>query len=228
MFPSVSRNDFNALHGYDTNDIARIIKRKAIASKQGLLRAAKGAGMGDIKIYMHWSAGTYDQVHKDYHINIKGDGTVYCVQNKLLDPYDFTEVRDHTYKRNEGSIGVSLCCCGGDFGKGGLGPYPPTPVQIETMARVCCLLADALEIPIDKNHIMTHGEAGDNEDGIYAHDPYGPKSQHCERADLEWLNDDQFRKAMRNNGVLENGNRGGDILRRKIKYYHDAGFSSHF
>ena len=51
------------------------------------------------------------------------------------------------------------------------------------MAQVVCVLADALDLTIDLQRVMTHAEAADNKDGIYPHDPYGPDST-VERWDL--------------------------------------------
>lgn len=206
---------------FHESDILTVIKKKALESKKSLLQAAHAHGR-DIKIYLHWSAGTYDQVFNDYHINIQGDGTIYCTNKSL----GFAEQKDHTFSRNPGAIGVALCCCGGNFGQNGsMGPYPPTKIQIETMAKVTCILADTLGLPIDIYHIMTHGEAGDNEDGIHPHDSYGPKAPTCERVDLEWLTNDQFKQFYQTAQLAKSGDRGGDILRRKIKWYHDQGLT---
>ena len=49
-----------------------------------------------------------------------------------------------------------------------------TKAQIETMAQVITVLANALDLTIDKARVMTHGEAADNEDGVWCHEPYGP------------------------------------------------------
>ena len=62
---------------------------------------------------------------------------------------------------------------------------------------------------------MTHGEAADNEDGIYASEPYGPSTT-CERWDLEVLGLDE---SVHFHPWATDGTRGGDVLRGKINWY---------
>lgn len=113
------------------------------------------------KIYLHWSAGYYDTVFDDYHINIQGDGEIIVTGG-------FGEIKAHTWQRNSGSIGVSLCCAY-NATSNDLGEEPPTEIQIEKMAQVIAHLAKGLDIPIDKQHVLTHGEAANNEDGLTPH-----------------------------------------------------------
>ena len=162
------------------------------------------------KIYLHWSAGKYKTCFDDYHINITDDGTIYVATD------DFAEILSHTYRRNSGSVGISLCCAYG-ANTNNLGAFPPTPMQIEVMAQVICTVADALWLTIDKKHVMTHGEAADNEDGIYASEPYGPRTT-CERWDLEFLGTAESNKF---NPWATDGNRGGDVLRGKANWYRN-------
>lgn len=42
------------------------------------------------RIYLHWTAGHYDDVYDDYHINIGTGGELY------LTCEDFTELKAHT------------------------------------------------------------------------------------------------------------------------------------
>lgn len=65
---------------------------------------AKNAKGGITHIYLHWTAGTYDQVFDDYHINIGEQGELYLTCNMLR------EYKSHTWRRNSRSIGVTLCC----------------------------------------------------------------------------------------------------------------------
>lgn len=182
----------------------------------GLWDAAKGLGR-DVKIYLHWSAGRYNSKFEDYHVNIDGDGKIF------LSTDDLSEVLAHTYRRNTGSVGVSLCCAYGATSSD-LGDYAPTAEQIETMSRVGCVLADALDLTIDKKRILTHGEAADNEDGIWCHEEYGPKST-CERWDLEYLGTDE---SPRFNPWATDGSRGGDVLRGKMAWYRSQGLTDKF
>ena len=164
------------------------------------------------KIYLHWTAGHYGQYYlNDYHIAIDYDGSIYV-------EHDLDEVLAHTYHRNSGAVGITLACCVGATSDD-LGSEPPTAAQIEVMAQVIAVVADGLWLTIDKSHVLTHGEAADNEDGIYPHDPYGPKST-CERWDLEYLGNSESPSF---NPYATDGSRGGDVLRGKAIWYHNQG-----
>jgi hypothetical protein len=167
----------------------------------------------DPKIYLHWSAGHYGQFFDDYHINIDKDGTLYASTD------DLSDVLAHTYHRNSGAVGISLACCVGATSDN-LGSEPPTVQQIESMSKAITVVADALDLTIDKDYVMTHGEAADNEDGITnLHDPYGPKST-VERWDLEFLGTNESPKY---NPYATDGSRGGDVLRGKANWYRSKG-----
>lgn len=162
------------------------------------------------KIYLHWTAGHYGQYYlNDYHIAIDYDGSIYV-------EHDLDEVLAHTYRRNTGAVGITLACCVGATSDD-LGSEPPTNAQIEAMAQVIVAVADGLWLTIDKNHVLTHGEAADNEDGLYPHDPYGPKST-CERWDLEYLGTSESPSF---NPYATDGSRGGDVLRGKAIWYRN-------
>lgn len=186
------------------------LKQIALDSKYSIWADAQGCGR-DVKLYLHWSAGRYDTCFDDYHVNITGDGKIFVSTS------DFSETKSHTYRRNTGSIGISLCACYNGTSND-LGDYAPTDVQIEMMARVINVLADALDLTIDIYRVMTHAEAADNYDGLYPHDPYGP-SNGCERWDL---------------AILHNGDEwmsGGDTLRGKANWYRNTytdGVENHF
>ena len=171
------------------------IFKLAEAARPKLRQGAKSAGR-EVMLYLHWSAGHYDQLFPEYHINIDGEGTVYTSTD------DFSQVKSHTWCRNSGAIGISLACCYGGTTED-LGQEPPTFIQIEAMAQVIAVLAAALELPLERSRIMTHAECAD-EDG------YGPATT-CERWDL-WF--------------LKNGDTpgtGGDILRGKAIWYQQQG-----
>ena len=165
----------------------------------------------EMKIYLHWTAGHYGQFFGDYHVQIDADGALYVVGDGALD-----RVRAATYMRNSGSVSIALLCAYGATTED-LGSAPPTAAQIEASAQATAALANGLWLSIDKERIMTHGEAADNEDGVYAHAPYGPRTT-CERWDLEYL------------GTAESpvfaphttdGTRGGDVLRGKAAFYRE-------
>ena len=128
---------------------------------------AKGLNR-DVKIYVHWTAGRYNQLFDDYHINITGDGRVYITN-------DLTETKNATFMRNTGSIAIGLCCALDAQNSDDL-DYPPTDAQMNAVAQVICVLADALDLTIDLQRVMTHAEAAHNSDGMHTHADYGPYS----------------------------------------------------
>lgn len=185
------------------------IREMAKNCRESIWEQARSYGR-EPKIYLHWTAGHYGQYYlNDYHIAIDADGSIYV-------GHDFDEVLVHTYHRNSGAVGITLACCVGAASEN-LGSEPPTSEQIEAMAQVVVAVADGLWLTIDKNHVLTHGEAADNEDGIYPHDPYGPKST-CERWDLEYLGTSESPSF---NPYATDGSRGGDVLRGKANWYRE-------
>ena len=177
-------------------------------AREDIWDTAKSYGR-DPKIYLHWTAGHYFQKFDDYHVNITADGKIYLTTN--LDV-----ILPHTWKRNSGAVGIALDCAF-EATTNNLGDEPPTSQQIESMAQVIWKVADALWLTIDKAHVMTHGEAADNEDGIAPHYQYGPKGS-VERWDLEYLGTDE---SPRYNPWTEDGTRGGDVLRGKANWYRE-------
>lgn len=161
------------------------------------------------KIYLHWSAGHYNTVFDDYHVNITGDGTMYLTGN-------LSDLKAHTYHRNTGSVGISLCCAYGAT-TDNLGDEPPTVAQIEAMAQAIEAVADGLWLTIDMEHVMTHGEAADNVDGIYASEPYGPQTT-TERWDLEYLGTAESPYYTTN---YDDEHTGGNVLRGKANWYRN-------
>lgn len=153
-------------------------------------------------IYIHWTAGGYDQVFGDYHFCITGDGSINLMHSDLL------SVLAHTWHRNTGNIGIALCCCydaeiwaDGTFD---LGSMPPTEAQIESVSKLLAVLATELDIPVTKDRIMTHAEVADI-------DGYGPAymgTSQFEKWDL-WKLEDY-------DGEWKNG---GDVLRGKAIWF---------
>ncbi len=159
------------------------------------------------KIYLHWTAGRYDQLFDDYHICIDGDGVIHRMG-------DLEEKKAHTWMRNTGAVGIALCCCYGARIQGvgrkaeGVGReecfridwgfYPPTEPQILAMARCVAEICREYDLPIDKETVMTHAEVADIDGyGIYDNDP-----------DLRW---DLLR-------LYPEGNvPGGDVIRSLAK-----------
>ena len=91
-----------------------------------------------------------------------------------------------------------------------MGAYPPTEAQLNAIAQVVCVLADALDLTIDLQRVMTHAEAADNKDGLWCHDPYGPDAT-VERWDLLVLREGSPRWS------------GGDELRGNANFYRAQG-----
>ena len=186
------------------------LKNLAAAYRPALYYAAAQCAR-ETKIYLHWTAGHYGQFFADYHVQIDADGALYVIGDGALDA-----LLAATYRRNSGSVSVAvLGACGATTEH--LGAEPLTAAQIEAMAMAVTALADSLWLTIDKARILTHGEAADNEDGVHAHAPYGPRTT-CERWDLEYLGTAEspaFRP------WAEDGTRGGDVLRGKAQWYRE-------
>ena len=158
---------------------------------------------GEIQhLYLHWTAGRYQQFFADYHLSIDGEGQLYQTCSR------FTDLKAHTYQRNSGAIGIALCCALDASWKGerpDLGSYPPPLKQLQNVAKVVAVLCAALGLEITEQSVMTHAEAA-------ALDGYGPGSGDRDtRWDLAWVQD-------------ASGNLcpGGDFLRQLAQYYSKA------
>ena len=153
-------------------------------------------------LYLHWTAGRYQQFFADYHLNIDGEGQLYQTCSR------FTDLKAHTYQRNSGAIGIALCCALDASWNGecpDLGSYPPTLKQLQNVAKVVAVLCAALGLEITEQSVMTHAEAA-------ALDGYGPGSGDSEtRWDLSWVQD-----------AKGNLCPGGDFLRQLAQYYSQA------
>lgn len=182
------------------------IQKVVEAAKEEIWRQAVALGR-DPKIYLHWTAGAYDADYTDYHFSIHADGSV-------VQTHDLLTPISATYMRNSGSVAIALDCCADAAAYAGgvcdLGNYPPTSAQIECMAQVTSVIAGALDVPVDIQHVMTHAEAADNMDGLYPCDPYGP-AHTCERWDLAVVSED------------EDWMTGGDTIRGKALFYQQQG-----
>ena len=121
------------------------------------------------KIYLHWTGGHYGQPFGDYHLNIDLDGSLYTNMNSFMD------TKAHTWRRNTGAIGISLCCCyGASIDREGnidYGYEPPTPEQLDMMAKVVAKLCVEIGIYTEGN-VWTHAEVADFDGyGIHDNDP---------------------------------------------------------
>lgn len=176
-------------------------------AREAIWEAAQEYGR-EPKIYLHWTAGHYHQKFDDYHVNIDKDGRIFVSTD------DLSEVLAHTWRRNSGSVGITLDCCAGATSDD-LGSEPPTLKQIESMAQCIQVVADALWLTIDMNHVMTHGEAADNVDGLNTHEDYGPQST-VERWDLQFLGTDESPEYTTD---YDDPSTGGNVLRGKALWY---------
>lgn len=176
-------------------------------AREAIWEAAQEYGR-EPKIYLHWTAGHYHQKFDDYHVNIDKDGRIFASTD------DLSEVLAHTWRRNSGSVGITLDCCAGATSDD-LGSEPPTAKQIESMAQCIQVVADALWLTIDMNHVMTHGEAADNVDGLNTHEEYGPQST-VERWDLQFLGTDESSEYTTD---YDDPSTGGNVLRGKALWY---------
>ena len=176
--------------------------------RENIQAAAEYVGR-ETKVYLHWSAGHYGQFWDDYHVQIDKNGDIYVIGDGELD-----DVLAATWRRNSGSVSIGILGCVGAT-MDDLGSEPPTTAQIDGMSQAIAALCNGLWLTIDKTRVLTHGEAADNEDGVYAHEPYGPKNG-CERWDLEYLG---TAESPTYNPWAEDGGRGGDVLRGKANWY---------
>lgn len=176
-------------------------------AREAIWEAAQEYGR-EPKIYLHWTAGHYHQKFDDYHVNIDKDGRIFVSTD------DLSEVLAHTWRRNSGSVGITLDCCAGATSDD-LGSEPPTLKQIESMAQCIQVVADALWLTIDMKHVMTHGEAADNVDGLNTHEDYGPQST-VERWDLQFLGTDESPVYTAD---YDDPATGGNVLRGKALWY---------
>ncbi len=117
------------------------------------------------RIILHWTAGGYkanliDRLH--YHYCVEGDGTVVpCVPISRNEPPLKPGYAQHTLNCNSSSIGIAVCCAAGAV-PGNMGKYPPTPAQLQAFVQLAAKLSVQYNIPIGRQHILTHGEVQAN------------------------------------------------------------------
>lgn len=182
------------------------LKDIAANSRVAVWGKANKAGR-EPRIVLHWSAGRYNTIFPDYHINITGEGEIYANE-------DLAETLAHTWKANSGNVGVSLCCAY-NATSNSLGECPPTAKQIEVMAQVIAVVADALWLTIDKEHVQTHGEIADDSSVYDYGDLYGPQNG-CERWDLQYLGTEESPSYTSDHSDPSTG---GNVLRGKANWY---------
>ncbi len=182
--------------------------RIAAASRDDLWAAARSAGRDHPLIVLHWSAGWYENIHDDYHINVTGSGEIWLTDD------DLSTVLAHTENLNRGSIGVSLCCCA-DATTSWIGTAPPTSEQIEIMAQIVAILCTELWLAIGKDTVMTHGEIADDPRYYDEEDMYGPNND-CWRWDLQYLGTEESPYYTPDH---DDPHTGGNVIRGKAAWY---------
>ena len=115
------------------------------------------------KIYLHWTAGVNTLAYDEYSYNI-------VLDNKGKAKSVKTNGSNHTQGRNSDSFGIAIAAMGGCGDSNQYHDilaasyrncqYPPTQSQIDAMVQQAAELAVANNIPVDQDHIMSHGEAG--------------------------------------------------------------------
>lgn len=164
-------------------------------------------------IFLHWTADRYDRCYEHYHLNITDDGSLYCCGD-----LDFNEKRSHTWKRNTGSIGITMCCAYGAIANNGYDAefpngYEPTQEQINAMSLCVATILKNAPVSIPISSVLTHKEIACR-DGYGV--PYGSwvdgvfQGDSDLRWDLWYLPDDAYNNEMRS---------GGDVIRGKAIWY---------
>ena len=197
----------------------------AMYYREAIADAARKQGR-ETKVYLHWSAGHYGQFWSDYHVQIDKDGEIYVIADGALD-----DVLAATWRRNSGSVSICILgCLGADTNN--LGAEPPTDAQIEGAAKAIAALCNGLWLTIDKQRVLTHGEAAANEDGIRPHPAYALWNDEIHDGDTRW--DLEYLGTMESPKYFPaatDGMRGGDVLRGKAnwyrKYWQEQGGTPH-
>ncbi len=168
------------------------------------------------RLFLHWTAGHYDNRYDDYHVNISFDGNVYLTCEEL------TDEKCHTIMHNSRCVGIALDCAVGAVlqkalypGKVNWGEAPPTTEQLKALCKVVAVLTDALGLEITNTTVTTHAEIA-NEDG------YGPTNcGHSQemRWDLWLLPNPKNSKEL----VM-----GGSLIRDSAKWYREHYFTKIF
>ena len=167
------------------------------------LRVVAAEAKGSIKhLFLHWTGCPYGQVFDDYHINIDEHGEIDLTCRTLHDR------KEHTWHRNTGAVGITLCCAyDAVLNYHSIPDYkgcPPTALQIEQMAIVVAILCRELELEISFDTVRTHAEVADQDD-------YGPAKH---PSDMRW---DLYR--LTDLPDTQNLCPGGVVLRKKAKAY---------
>lgn len=119
-------------------------------------------------IVAHWTAGAHkasavDREH--YHILIEADGKLVRGDHEISDNVSTADddYAAHTRHFNTNTIGIAVCCMADANEKPfRAGKFPMTEFQWATMAHVAANLAAQYVIPVDRKHVLQHGEVQKN------------------------------------------------------------------
>lgn len=87
---------------------------------------------------LHWTAGSYNTLHKDYHFLI--DQQYVYVSETINSRFHY-----HCYKANSGNFGIGICGMAGATTEY-MGKYPITQNQIEATAKIVSILIKKFNI----------------------------------------------------------------------------------
>lgn len=187
------------------------VKKLAQKASKALWKEAQEA-CSVPKIYLHWTMKPYDELDETYDVNIDQYGEIYISEDA------FTTNKWSILHRSKGSVSIAVCCAGGATTKD-IGKYPPTYEQLDAMAKVAWIISKALNIPMTKDYILTHGEAAAGEDngtlhGHYAAWDYDESMQEKPVFDLEYFGGNEVMNYDPNSSY-----RGGDALRERMEWF---------
>lgn len=124
-----------------------------------------------VRLILHWTAGQhraseFDRGH--YHVLVEGDGTpirgVPTIDLNSL-PAARRGYAAHTRNCNTGSIGLSLCCMGGDDVRErpfNGGRWPLTKAQWDAGSAIAAQLCKHYNIPVTAKTVLSHAEVQAN------------------------------------------------------------------
>lgn len=122
------------------------------------------------RVICHWTGGTHrasDFDRKHYHILIESDGKIVrgFPSIKLNEIPVKQGYAAHTLNCNGGSIGVSLCCMGGNDVREvpfNAGRFPMTEKQWDTLSAVVAQLCNVYDIQVTDQTVLSHAEVQTN------------------------------------------------------------------
>lgn len=98
-------------------------------------------------IVFHWTAGTYTTLSDHYHFCVVFDGK----KAKVVQTKSVRERGSHTWRRNTGKVGISMCGMYDNPETKGL-DYPLKKEQIEACAKLAAELCFILDIDPEGTH----------------------------------------------------------------------------